>query len=130
MNEKESAKVPNLPKVPKDAAVALAGIIRFGSGDTSQHVWFSLGTALAWQGHKNLAIRALRRAELLGHPLAREHAEALISVIESYGDTADWKKIGPELDAEFEKGQAWVRAKQRKEEALIEQGKLRQVFDY
>jgi len=88
MNEKESAKVPNLPKVPKDAAVALAGIIRFGSGDTSQHVWFSLGTALAWQGHKNLAIRALRRAELLGHPLAREHVEALVSVIDSYGDTA------------------------------------------
>lgn len=130
LNEKKRPAESKLPQVPKDATVALAGIIRFGSGDTSPHVWFSLGNALAWQGHKHLAIRALRRAELLGHPLAREHAEALIRTIESYGDRADWKKIGPELDADFEKGQAWVREEQRKEEALLEKGKLRQVFDY
>jgi len=130
MNEKERAQNPNLPSVPKDATVALAGIIRFGSGDKSQHVWFSLGTALAWQGHKNLAIRALRRAELLGHPLAQEHAEALLNIIDEYSDYPGWAKVSAELDAEFEKGQAWVREKQRKEEALIEKGRLEQAFGY
>ncbi|HEX8698977.1 MAG TPA: tetratricopeptide repeat protein [Myxococcaceae bacterium] len=130
MNEKERPAESNRPKVPNDAATALAGIIRFGSGDKSPHVWFSLGNALAWQGHKNLAIRALRRAELLGHPLAREHAEALIVLIDDYSDYPGWAKISAELDAEFAKGQAWVRAEQRKEETLIEQGKLQQVFNY
>lgn len=80
--------------------------------------------------NKNLAIRALRRAEVLGHPLAREHAEALTQFMDTYGGDTPWKKIAAELDAEFAKGQAWVQQEQRKEEALLEQGKLKQVFNY
>ncbi len=54
----------NEPTLPKDVLPGLAGMIRFGSGERSPHLWFSLGLSLAWSGHKNLALRAMRRAEL------------------------------------------------------------------
>jgi tetratricopeptide (TPR) repeat protein len=129
MDDLGEGKAP--PTLPKDVVQGLAGMIRFGSGERSPHLWFSLGLSLAWSGHKNLALRAMRRAELLGHPLARTHSEELVRTIKAYskGDR-DLKTIGAQLDAEWEKGQAWVQAKQRREEALLTKGKEKQVFGY
>jgi tetratricopeptide (TPR) repeat protein len=66
------AEIKDRPEVATDAVPALVGLIRFGGNDQNMHLWFSLGLALGWQGHKNLALRALRRADLLGHPLAAQ----------------------------------------------------------
>lgn len=66
------AELKDRPTVPKDAVTAIVGLIRFGGNDQNMHLWFALGLALGWQGHKNLALRALRRADVLGHPLAAQ----------------------------------------------------------
>ncbi|MFY0525059.1 tetratricopeptide repeat protein [Archangium gephyra] len=131
MNPKKTILRKEVPELPKDVLQGLVGMIRFGSGEKSRHLWFSLGISLAWSGHKNLAIRAMRRAEQLGHPLAREHGEELLRTIKAYADKArDWEKVAAELDAEWAKGQAWVRQKQRQEDALLAKGKEKQVFGY
>jgi tetratricopeptide (TPR) repeat protein len=131
MNPKKTLLRKDGPELPRDVLQGLVGMIRFGSGEKSQHLWFSLGISLAWSGHKNLAIRAMRRAELLGHPLAREHAVALLRTIKAYADKdGGWEKVRAELDAEWAKGQAWVQETQREEEALLAQGKEKQVFGY
>ncbi|HYO58890.1 tetratricopeptide repeat protein [Archangium sp.] len=131
MNPRTNRPELNAPKLPKDLLPGLTGMIRFGSGEKSPHLWFSLGMSLAWSGHKHLAIRALRRAELLGHPLASRHAKELLRTIKAYADRdKDWVKIGAELDTEWEKGQTWVQEKQRREEALLAEGKEKQVFGY
>lgn len=131
MNPKKTLLRKEVPELPKDVLQGLVGIIRFGSGEKSQHLWFSLGLSLAWSGHKNLALRAMRRAELLGHPLAREHAGELLRTIKAYaGRHEEWDKVGAELDVEWAKGQAWVQQKQRQEDALLAKGKEKQVFGY
>ncbi|WPB74819.1 tetratricopeptide repeat protein [Archangium violaceum] len=131
MNPKKTVLRKEQPELPKDVLQGLVGIIRFGSGDKSPHLWFSLGISLAWSGHKNLAIRAMRRAELLGHPLAREHAGELIRTIKAYSKkTPQWAEIAAELDAEWAKGQDQVQEKQRQEDALLAKGKDKQVFGY
>jgi tetratricopeptide (TPR) repeat protein len=131
MNPKKVIGQRGGSELPKDVLQGLVGMIRFGSGEKSQHLWFSLGMSLAWSGHKNLALRALRRAELLGHPLAREHAVKLLRTIKAYTDKdGGWEKAGTELDAEWAKGQAWVQEKQRQEDALLAKGKEKQVFGY
>jgi tetratricopeptide (TPR) repeat protein len=122
------------PTLPKDVLEALAGIIRFGSGEKSQHVWFSLGNALAWSGHKQLALRALWRAGSLGHPLAESYAGPLLDVISEYqgrrGKSLSWKRVGAKFDAEWAEGQKWVAQQQQQEEALLAKGERKQVFGY
>jgi tetratricopeptide (TPR) repeat protein len=131
MNPNQVALNKKKPPLPKDLLLGLAGMIRFGSGEKSPHLWFSLGLSLAWSGHKNLALRAMRRAEHLGHPLAQQHARRLVRTISEYGNrNKDWEQVGAELDAEWEQGQAWVAKKQRQEEALLARGKEQQVFGY
>lgn len=131
MNPRKVVAHKDRPELPKDLLSGLVGMIRFGSGEKSPHLWFSLGLSLAWSGHKNLAIRAMRRAEHLGHPLAEEHARRLIRTISAYGQKSkEWEQVRAELDAEWEKGQAWVAEKQRQEEALLARGKEKQVFGY
>ena len=131
MNPNRAALNKKKPQLPKDLLLGLAGMIRFGSGEKSPHLWFSLGLSLAWSGHKNLALRAMRRAEHLGHPLAEQHARSLLRTISEYGArNKKWEQVRAELDAEWEQGQAWVAKKQRQEEALLARGKDPQVFGY
>lgn len=109
--------------------VALAGIIRFGNGEQSPHVWFSLGMALGYKGDRQLAIRAFRRAELLGHPIAARAAEIMLDHIRKL-EGKSWKKVAAELDREFAKGQTASEAQQKKEDDLIRAGKQKKVFGY
>jgi tetratricopeptide (TPR) repeat protein len=113
----------------KDVFVALAGIIRFGSGEKNPHIWMSLGMALAYKGDKNLALRAFRRAEVLGHPAASWAAEAVLQHVGPLS-SKDWPTLSKELDAEFEKGQAAVKRAQEKEDALLKAGKKTKAFGY
>jgi tetratricopeptide (TPR) repeat protein len=130
------------PAVPKDAVAAIVGLIRFGGNDDNMHLWFSLGLALGWQGHKNLALRALRRADVLGHPLAAEVggwiAIADRPVMElrdrrrdrggELGEQA-WAVAAEAADADWARGTAWEAAREAAEVKLA--GKRpRQAFGY
>ncbi|GMU58552.1 MAG: hypothetical protein AMXMBFR34_03150 [Myxococcaceae bacterium] len=110
----------------RDVFVALAGIIRFGSGEKSSHVWLSLGVALALDGDRHLALRAFWRADELGHPRAKKLAEAMAMTLRDFDGKYDVER----LRAEAAKGEAEERAAQQKEEALLAAGKQRQVFGY
>ncbi len=124
------------PELPADVKSGIVGMIRFGGGDASPHLWFGLGIVVAWQGDKHLAVRAFRRAELLGHPLAAAHAKILVRAVSDLnprgkGDVdALWAKVAPELDAEWRKGEAWVARQQAAEDARLHKGKYKAVFGY
>ena len=124
-----------------DAPVAIAGLIRFGSGDRSPHLWFALGNVLGLRGHKHLALRAYRRAEVLGHSMPARYAPILLMHVASYALRMErlggpsalgrlWKEIGVELDGDWERGQAWSRQQQEHEDAELRRGHLREVFGY
>ncbi|MEW5742391.1 MAG: hypothetical protein AB1938_25970 [Myxococcota bacterium] len=110
----------------RDVFVALAGIIRFGSGEKSSHVWFSLGVALAMDGDRHLALRAFWRADELGHPKAKRLAEAMAMTLRDFDGKYDKER----LRAEAAKGEAEEKAAQEKEDALLAAGKQREVFGY
>lgn len=112
--------------IDRDVFVALAGIIRFGSGEKSAHLWFSLGVALALDGDRHLALRAFWRADELGHPKAKRCAEAMSMTLKDF----DGKYDVARLRAEAAKGAAQEKAAQDKEDALLKAGKRREVFGY
>lgn len=125
----------------EDVLVAIAGLIRFGSGDRSPHLWFALGNVLGLRGHKHLALRAYRRAEVLSHPMPARYAQILLMHVASYaprmvrlgGPSALgrlWKDIAVELDGDWERGQAWSHQQQEQEDAELRRGRLREVFGY
>jgi tetratricopeptide (TPR) repeat protein len=112
------------PAVPKDAVTAIVGLIRFGGNDQNAHLWYSLGLALAWQGHKNLAIRALWRADQLGEA----RAGALLRVVamgahpveeaamRHHEDVRD--EAADEAASDWAAGERWERAREDAEVAL------------
>jgi tetratricopeptide (TPR) repeat protein len=115
---------PFPPGVEEDVFEALVGIIRFGNGDRFGPVWFSLGLALgAALGRHDRVVRAMRRAEILGHPLARSFGEI------AAGNTP-WAEAAAEADEDFAEGQREMAQKQTAEEERIHQGQLREVFGY
>lgn len=112
--------------ISRDVFVALAGIIRFGSGEKSPHVWLSLGVASALEGDRHLAIRAFFRAKELGHPQGERLTKLMAMILKDFDGKVDEKR----LRAEFEQGRAEVKAAQEKEDALLKAGKRREVFGY
>lgn len=120
----------------RDVFVALAGIIRFGGGDKSPHIWFSLGAALALEGDRHLALRAFFRADELGHPHAAAAATAVAEVLRDFGapnesDASERPVYDRErLRAEARASAALDDARQAKEDAQLRAGKFRQVFGY
>lgn len=112
--------------ISKDVFVALAGIIRFGSGEKSAHIWMSLGVACALQGDRHLAIRAFARAKELGHPCGADLVRAMSMTLKDFDGKPDFER----LRKEFEKGLAEMKAAQEKEDALLKAGKRKQVFGY
>ena len=112
--------------IDRDVFVALAGIIRYGSGEKSPHLWLSLGVALALDGDRHLALRAFWRADELGHPKARRCAEAMAMTLRDF----DGKYDVARLRAEAAKSAADEKAAQEKEAALLKAGKLRELFGY
>jgi tetratricopeptide (TPR) repeat protein len=117
----------------KDAAKALAGIIRFGNGDQSPHLWMSLGLVLEMQSDRHLALRAFRRAEVLGHPKAASFAAGILSGPFHEQDAYQgktWTEIGADFDKEFDAGQAKIAKLQEREDKLLREKKYKKVFGY
>ena len=119
-------------KTGVDAAKALAGIIRFGNGEKSQHIWFSLGLVLAKQGDRNLSVYAFRQAELLGHPMAALYGLAAYegTAVPSKGVSELWVSKAKSIDKDFDANQTLMKEQQDKEDALIKAGKQKKVFGY
>jgi tetratricopeptide (TPR) repeat protein len=120
---------------PKDAAVAMAGLIRFGVADQSPAVWFNLGVALAYQGHKQLAVRALHRADTLGHPCAATFGQPLAMVVPEFeraahGRDGAWGVGVAKADADWKKGEAAEAARQKAEDKLVAAKKYRRAFGF
>ena len=142
LSPKQAEMIKDRPAVPKDAVTAIVGLIRFGGNDQNMHLWFSLGLALGWQGHKNLALRALRRADLLGHPLAATVggwiavADRPVMAIRdrrhddgrSLGEQA-WSVAAEQADADWAKGDTWEQAREAAEAALAKKNP-KKAFGY
>lgn len=119
---------------PADAAVAMVGLIRFGTAEQSGAVWFNLGVALAYQGHKHLAVRALRRAESLGHPCAATFGTPLAQVVPEYerdgGRDGAWAIAVAKSDADWKKGEAADARRQKAEDRLVSGRKYKKAFGF
>lgn len=128
MGKKKKGAPTGLDKagISRDVFVALAGLIRFGSGEKSPHVWFSLGLASALDGDRHLAIRAFFRAQALGHPKAERYTQLMAMTLRDFDGRVDAAR----LRAEWEKGQAEMARAQAREDALLKLGKQKQVFEY
>ena len=122
--------------------VALVGLIRFGDGERSPHLWFALGWNLALRGDNQLAIHAFRQAERLGHPLAAGQGGIRASIIREYnagaptlepdgpGTIGAWAKAVPALDRIWDKGQATMARRQAGEDRRLAGRRQRAVFGY
>jgi hypothetical protein len=110
------------PTVAPDTANAIIGMMIFGGGDRSPHLWLGLGATLARQpGGRALATRAIRRAEVLGHPTARELGLRLSS---------DYAADNAYDDEEFADGQAEVLRAATEEDERIRAGERAAMFGY
>lgn len=128
MGKRKKGEKTGLDKagISRDVFVALAGIIRFGSGDKNPHIWFSLGVASALDGDRHLAIRAFHRAHELGHPRGMALTRVMSMTLKDFDGRVDTER----LRKEFKKGQEEMKAAQEKEDAQLEAGKLKAVFGY
>jgi len=119
---------------PADGAVAMVGLIRFGTAEESPAVWFNLGVALAYQGHKQLAVRALRRADALGHPCAAEFGTPLAQVVPEFERPARrdgaWGVAVAKADADWKKGEATDAKRQKAEDRLVSGRKYKKAFGF
>ncbi len=107
---------------PDRAVIAMLGLIRFGSAEASAVVWYNLGVALAWRGDKQLAVRALRRAEQLGSPCAVGFGTPLarsIHALNRHRSEVVWAEAGKLADADWKRGLAWEARQQRQEDARV-----------
>lgn len=110
----------------RDVFVGLGGIIRFGHGEKSPHVWLSLGVAFALEGDRHLAIRCFARAHELGHPRALALAESMSMTLKDFEGKLDLAR----LRKEFAAGQHQVSKLQEAEDTKLRAGKQREVFGY
>lgn len=129
--------------MPLEPVLALVGIIRFGEGQDNAHVWWGLGWGLTQQGEMQLAARAFRRAELLGHPRARRDGMVAVSVLPGAKHgccpfepdqptpayVEQWEAFAKKADAEWAKGQKMMVKRQAVEDAKLVRHPKR-VFGY
>lgn len=119
---------------PADAAIAMVGLIRFGTAESSPTVWFNLGVALAYQGHKQLAVRALHRADALGHPCAATFGGPLAQVVPEFerpsGRDGAWGVAAAKADADWTKGEVAEARRQKAEDRLVSARKYKKAFGF
>ena len=129
--------------VPAKAIEALVGMIRFGEAQELPAVWSALGWALMWQGDTQLAIRAMRRAELLGDASAGSYGGAMATILRDLkleqsccpepghpGAVKAWQVATKRLDREWAAGQAATGRRQAAEEKKLERKQWKAVFGY
>jgi tetratricopeptide (TPR) repeat protein len=123
--------------------VGLVGLIRFGDAQDIPDVWFALGWALATQGDGQLAVRAMRRADKLGHPRAAADGSLIASTLHKMkpevpccGDPSEeryktlWAKVSTKIDPEWTKGEALDKKRQAKEDKKITKKQWKAAFGY
>jgi tetratricopeptide (TPR) repeat protein len=124
----------------EDVFAALTALMRFGAADKHAGTWFSLGLAIAY-GYPDgqyFAMQSMRRAELLGHPLASEWGETLHHAAQQLAPlTRPWyrKALDPhqdllrEFDLSFQEGQNEVLLEQAEEDNKLNTGDT-SIFGY
>ena len=124
------------------AVIAIAGLVRFGDGQDNPHLWYGLGWALLSQGDAQLAMRAFRRAELLGHPKGKADGAIALSVLPKpnigYTDPASnpkaekvWETTtAAQLDKEWAVGKATDEKRQAAEDKQVAAKQYKAVFGY
>ncbi len=124
----------DLKTVPADAVIAMVGLIRFGTAEDSPVVWYNLGVALAYQGHKQLALRALRRADGLGHPCAARFGGPIAMVVPEFerpgGRAMAWTNASKKADADWQRGQAADARRQKTEDRFVSGRKYKRAFGF
>ncbi|HVK75079.1 MAG TPA: tetratricopeptide repeat protein [Kofleriaceae bacterium] len=128
----KSAASRPIPAGTDEAITAMVGLIRFGTAETSAVVWYNLGVALAWRGDKHLAVRALRRAERLGHPCAVAFGTPLARTthaLQKHPSDKVWSAAAAIADDAWTKGEAWEADRQRAEDAEVKKNP-RKAFGY
>jgi tetratricopeptide (TPR) repeat protein len=134
-NGKHRVKVPTAP------VVAIVGLMRFGDGQDDPHLWYALAWAFVDQGDAQLALRAFRRAELLGHPRAGDDGTVLSGALHELRLVccrkpddpqmrAAWTKLSARFDAEWKRGAAADEKRQRGEDARVAKKQYKAVFGY
>ncbi len=128
-------------KVPTPPVIALTALVRFGDGQNNPHLWYALAWAFVDEGDAQLAARAFRRAELLGHPRAGKDGAVLATVIHEFRtgccsqpdspkSQEAWAKITKRADAEWVVGQKRDQQRQDYEDKLIATKQLKVAFGY
>lgn len=125
--------------IPTAPVIALVGLIRFGDAHENPHVWAALAWALVDQGDLQLAIRAMRRAELHGFTKAAEQGGVIAAILRKVGgenpndpvkNAAAWKKASKLADADWARGQAVQTRRQTAEDAKLSRKQYKAVFGY
>jgi tetratricopeptide (TPR) repeat protein len=121
----------------------MVGMIRYGEAQGIPHIWFALGWALATQGDNQLAARAFRRAEVLGHPRAGFDGATISTILRKNNPStpccpdADspelqktWAKAAAVYDAEWAKSEAKDAKAQATEDKKIARKQWKKLFGY
>lgn len=129
--------------VPAKAIEAMVGMIRFGEAHELPAVWSALGWALLWQGDTQLAVRAMRRAELLGDPAAAGVGGVMATILRDLKleqpccpeptdpkAVAAWKVASARIDREWAAGQKATAKRQAAEEKKIARKRWKAAFGY
>lgn len=129
--------------VPEKAIEAMVGMIRFGEAHELPMVWSALGWALLWQGDTQLAVRAMRRAELTGDPAAGGYGGVMATILRDLKldqpccpeptdprAVAVWEVAKKRIDREWAAGQAATARRQAAEERKIARKQWKAVFGY
>lgn len=129
--------------VPPKAIEAITGMIRFGEAQDLPMAWSALGWALLWQGDTQLALRAMRRAELLGDASAAGYGGVMATIVRdlkldsaccpepgSAKAQAAWAAAIVRIDREWAAGEAATKRRQAAEEKKIEKKQWKAVFGY
>jgi tetratricopeptide (TPR) repeat protein len=140
---KSRGKGARVSPVPAKAIEALVGMIRFGEAQELPMVWSALGWALLWQGDTQLALRAMRRAELLGDAAAGGHGGVMATIVRdlkldspccpepgSPPATAAWAKAIQRIDREWAAGEAATKRRQAAEEKKLARKQWKAAFGY
>ena len=129
--------------VPAKAIEAMVGMIRFGEAQDLPMVWSALGWALLWQGDTQLAVRAMRRAELLGDAAAAGHGGVMATILRDLKldqpccpeptdpkAVAAWSAASARIDREWAAGQKATAKRQAAEEKKIARKQWKAAFGY
>jgi tetratricopeptide (TPR) repeat protein len=129
--------------VPAQAIEAMVGMIRFGEAHELPMVWSALGWALLWQGDTQLAVRAMRRAELLGDSAAAGAGGVMATILRDLKldqpccpeptdpkAVAAWSAAIARIDREWAAGQKATARRQAAEEKKIARKQWKAAFGY